>query len=356
MRHATAGVLSAFCAAFAALTAHAQSQPGGGHSTAVDMRPLNPVQLLGADDSVEDATQRPALPPRVAQYPLEDDPYERPPQSPTQTPRYTAPNAAASLAAAEEEPGWLSWDETRFTGTYIHDSPDGLGMIDVVATAKIKTGLPGVSIGPQFGAHFLGSGGLPDVPEHLYDASVELTAGLPLGDDWILAGAVSPGVFSDFAGNSGDSFRLPLRLMAFYTWSDTLTLGGGLLYLDRKDVSLLPLVGLSYKPNDHFNADLWFPRPKVSWRYLHRPDLERWVYIVGEFGGGSWGIQRDDGVANVFSYRDYRAMVGVEQRQESGFNWFGEAGLIFNRSYEFDRANFEQELDNTVAMQFGVRF
>ncbi len=358
MRRTIVGVLTVVGAACAASVAAAQSPWPGGHSVAGGVR--GPVQLLGADDleSDEEPTQRPGGPPRIAQYPLENDPYENPPQfrTPTAPPQYAAPQHAAPAPLPDEEPGWLTWDETRFDGTYIHDSPDGLGMIDVVTTARIKTGLPGVTLSPQFGVHFLGSGGLPDVPEHLYDLSVEVTAGMPLGDDWILMGAVSPSVFTDFSANPGDTFRMPMRLLAFYKWTDALTVAGGVIYLDRKDVSFLPAVGLSYKPSDEFHMELWFPRPKVSWRYLKRPNLERWIYVVGEFGGGSWGVERDDGSADVFTYRDYRAMVGIEQRQEGGFNWYTEAGLIFNRSYELDRANFERDLDNTAALQFGVRF
>ncbi len=258
MRSPRTWFLPAFCAVCAVGFGYAQFASAQGHSTAS----RSPVALLGADDSDEDenATRRPEGPPRIAQYPLENDPYERTPDV-RRPPAYSAPTPAPNSIPplAEEETPWLNWDETRFQGNYVHDSPDGLGIIDTIVSAKIKTGLPGVSINPQFGAHFLGSTGLPDVPGHLYDVSVEFTAGMPLGDDWILMGAVSPSVFSDFSAHPGDSFRLPVRLLAFYKWSEALTIAGGILYLDRKDVGLLPAVGLSYKPSDTFNMDLWFP-------------------------------------------------------------------------------------------------
>jgi hypothetical protein len=355
MPHPTASALPALCAVLTAAAAAAQAPPPAGHSTSSNSP--KPVQLLSAEPDGDDAAdQRPAGPPRIAQYPLENDPYERPPEfrrPPVVNPPQRTPAAPLPM---DEEPAWLSLDELRLNAAYLHDSPEGLGIVDVVTGAKISTGLPGVTLGPQFGVHFLGSSGLPDVPEHLYDLSFEMTAGMPLGEDWIVMAAVSPGVFTDFSGGAGDTFRIPVRLLAFYKWSDALTVAGGVLYLDRKDVSLLPAVGLSYKPNDHFHVELWFPRPKISWRYLKRPAFERWVYVVGEFGGGSWGVERDDGRPDTFSYRDYRAMVGVEQRAENGLSWYSEAGLIFNRSYELDQANTSVDLDNTAGMQFGIRF
>jgi hypothetical protein len=320
------------------------------------------VKLLEAvEEDTGGPQERPAVPPRIAQYPLENDPYERPPKFPSDQPSatpqspYYAPPSTPQLAI-EEETGWISFDQLRLNAGVLHDSPDGLGITDLVATGIFKTSIPGVTISPQFGSHWFGSTSINNIPDQTYDLTVELTAGLPLGEDWILAGGISPGVFTDFQASGAELFRFPFRILAFYKYSDTLKLGAGVLYLDRPDVNILPLVGLSYIPNDHFNAELWFPRPKVSWRYLKQADLERWVYVVGEFGGGAWAIQRDDGTNDQFAYRDYRMMVGFEQRVEEGFNWFAEGGLIFGRQVSFNRFDEEIDLDKTVGLQFGLKY
>jgi hypothetical protein len=360
MRHATAGVLPAVCAALAASVASAQSPPRSGHSTS-GIPTSGPVKLLGAEDYTGEATERPALPPRIAQYPLENDPYEHPPQFPSdqrpplipQAPYIVPPTAPL---ATEEEVGWIAFDQWRFNAGVLHDSPEGLGITDIGSTTIFKTGIPGVTISPQFGSHWFGSTSINNIPDSTYDLSVEVTGGIPLSDNWILAGGISPGVFTDFQGSGGDLVRIPFRALAFYKWSDTLKLGAGVLYLDRPDVNILPLVGLTYIPNDHFNAELWFPRPKVSWRYLKHGDLERWVYVVGEFGGGAWNIERDDGTNDQFAYRDYRMMVGFEQRVEDGFNWFAEGGVIFGRKVSFNRFDEEIDLDKTVGLQFGLKY
>ncbi|QDT53843.1 hypothetical protein Pan44_18670 [Caulifigura coniformis] len=362
MRRSTHAALPALCAAFA--TSIAAAQPSAGHSASPGSS--GPTRLVQAETEADPPIEGPAFPPRIAQYPLENDPYERPPQFPSDQrlpsnqPGTVAPQRSYAPQTAplvpEEDTGWITFDQLRLNAGVLHDSPDGLGITDLVATGIFKTGIPGVTISPQFGSHFFGSTSINNVPDQTYDLSVELTGGIPLNDDWILAAGISPGVFTDFQGSGGDLFRIPARILAFYKYSDTLKLGAGVLYLDRPDVNILPLVGLSYIPNDHFNAELWFPRPKVSWRYLKMGDTERWVYVVGEFGGGAWNIQRDDGRPDQFAYRDYRAMVGFEQRVDEGFNWFAEGGLIFGRQVTFTRFDQEIDLDKTVGLQFGVRF
>jgi hypothetical protein len=321
---------------------------------------LGPVKLLEAvEEDTGEPQERPAVPPRIAQYPLENDPYERPPQVPSDERRVVpqAPYGARPTPplAIEEETGWITFDQLRLNAGVLHDSPDGLGVTDLVATGVFKTALPGVTFSPQFGSHWFGSTSINNIPDQTYDLSVELTAGFPITDDWILSATISPGAFTDFQGAGGDVFRMPMRLLAFYKYSESLRLAAGLLWLDRPDTSLLPVAGLSYSTED-FRADLWFPRPKLSWRYFQQGEIERWIYVVGEFGGGAWAIQRDDGTHDQFAYRDYRMMVGFEQRVEEGFNWFAEGGLIFGRQVSFTRFDEEIDLDKTVGLQFGLKY
>src|SRR5436189_2015388 len=136
MRHATAGVLPAVCAALAASVASAQSSSLDGHSSAT----RSPVTLLGTEDDIGGDVERPALPPRIAQYPLENDPYERPPYFPSDQGPPTIPQSpyivppTPPLPAAEEEVGWIKFDQFRLNAGVLHDSPDGLGITDVVTT------------------------------------------------------------------------------------------------------------------------------------------------------------------------------------------------------------------------------
>src|SRR6188768_714124 len=116
MRHATAGVLPAVCAALAASVASAQSQVPRTHSSATPS--TGPVKLLGTEEDSGEVSE-PAFPPRIAQYPLENDPYERPPQFPSdqgppripQAPYIVQPNA--QLPVEEDEVRWIAFDQWR---------------------------------------------------------------------------------------------------------------------------------------------------------------------------------------------------------------------------------------------------
>jgi hypothetical protein len=381
MRYAAGLRLSTLAAAASCWLTGADARAQSlGHSAIASSSPRSPIRLAADTDEQPLAAEplfptppRPqsghstsagpdaeGMPPRIAQYPLENDPYEGPPLSP-QAPAYNDSHSPRTSSPAispvpEAEP-WIKLDSAQVYGAYLQKSNEGLGWTDAVGKATISfPHAKFIWISPQIGSHFISNSGFADVPSEVYDASLEVSVGAPLGDRWTVQGAISPGVFSDFRGEGGDVFRIPARALLFYKWSEELTLGAGYLYLDRKDINGLPLVGLSYIPSDHFRAELWFPRPKFSWKYLDRGDLERWFYVVGEFGGGSWAIQRDDGARDNFAYRDYRAMAGVEQKNPEGLGWFVEGGLIFGRRYSLSNADVTVDLKSTMAVQAGLRF
>lgn len=336
-------------------------------SQATSSREWRGLTAPAAPDDVSPAEPSPAAPLapekplRIAQYPLENDPYEGPPvgaQAPAYSDTRGAPASSSPYLSTEpEEEPWIDWESTQISAAYLHDTANGLGWSDVVGKSTIKfPHAPFVWVSPQAGAHFISNSGRPNVPSSVYDVSLEVVFGLPLSEKWIVQGGISPGIFSDFQGAGGDEFRLPFRGLMFYKWSETLTIGGGFLYLDRPDVNTLPLVGLSYIPSDDFRVEIWFPRAKISKRYWAIENVERWVYAAAEFGGGSWAIQRDSGLSDNFAYRDYRMLFGVEQKCPGGLGWFVEGGLIFGRQMTFARTDTETSLDSTAAMQAGMRF
>lgn len=165
------------------------------------------------------------------------------------------------------------------------------------------------------------------------------------------------GVYSDFENLSSDSFRLTGRLLGWQR-VNSYTVGKlGVEYLDRVRIKILPAIGLFFSPNPDIKFDLYFPRTKLAHRLPNVGDFEAWGYVGGEYGGGSWAIERIDGSDDQVDINDVRAYAGIEwigPRRATGFVDFGyafERELVF-RSDPLD----DLSLQDTLFVRTGLAF
>ena len=171
-------------------------------------------------------------------------------------------------------------------------------------------------ITPGFAVHFLNGPNSVALPPEVYDAYTEFRWLGHLTPRWGFDVAVTPGVASDFRQDSGHAVRITGHGIAAWTLTPvpapptvpTLMLVLGADYLDRTDVPLLPVAGLVWTPNDDTKFELVFPQPKISrrvyWSGISKEDVQDWVYLGGELGGGTWAIRRADGQNDLLNYRD----------------------------------------------------
>ena len=238
---------------------------------------------------------------------------------------------------------------------------DSLGLTE--ASVSMTGGLPfptrnfPLLITPFFQTMFLDGPVTPDLPPRVYSTYLQFRWLPKLSEKWRLDVGVSPGLYSDFEVEESDAFRLTGRGIGIYTWSDRLMLAGGVLYLDRPDISILPVGGLIWTPNDDWKLELIFPKPKIARRLSRYQNLfeeEYWVYLSAEFGGDSWAIERADLTTDQFVYRDYRAMLGFQRKVIGGFSTHIEFGYVFNRRVEYTSATPDFEPNDTLMLRLGT--
>ena len=248
--------------------------------------------------------------------------------------------AAATQAAGdlsrEARPG--VFQKLFFTGTWLPGGGNrGLGISDLETSMTLGFPFPTpespLLVTPGFAVHYLD--GMTDVglPPRLFDAYAEFRWLRRLTPEWGIDVAVTPGVFSDFRQSDSQALRITGHVVAARTWTPTLTLVLGGTYLDRPDVPFLPVCGLMWTPNPDVKFDLVFPKPKISRRVYFcgacGADVQDWVYIGGELGGGTWAIERADGAGDVYSYRDIRVFLGVERKAFRMVSARFEVGYVF---------------------------
>lgn len=82
-----------------------------------------------------------------------------------------------------------------------------------------------------------------------------------------------------------------------------------------------------------------------------------WIYIGGEFAGGSWAVEKDSPngkTTRKLEYYDYRALVGFERKVLDFATFSCEVGYIFGRKFstpDFDR---DYKPDGTPFVQLKI--
>ncbi len=257
---------------------------------------------------------------------------------------------------------------TKFFVGWIAGSGDTMGVTELEIRETLGSlRYPGWMITPSFEAWILNGPNVTDLPGALYTAAIDVMWMKKFSETWSMQLAVSPGIYSDFNNTGSGAIRVTGRALAFYRIDETLQIAFGAVYLNREDIAALPAFGLIYTPNETMRLDVVFPRPRFGYRVSATDTVERWVYVGGELGGGTWAIERKvpaipavpgatetiDDVVNVSSLR---AFVGYEAKRKKGFTPTVEAGYIFARDVEFrsKRGNFSP--DGTFFFRFGGAF
>lgn len=228
---------------------------------------------------------------------------------------------------------------------------DGLGLTTLVWKGAFGIGDGPLWIAPGFGWTFLNGPGGPDTPPQVYDLGIEINFSRALTDLWGLHLQVAPMFATDFDNESSDAFRLPAGGLLTFQLQPNFKLVGGLMYMDRPDLTFLPVGGVRWQPTQNLELDLLVPRPRIGWRFRKNQDLL--AYVGGDVGGGSWAIEREPRRQDRMGYFDLRLVLGLEDRSVDGMRNVFEAGYVFHRRLEFDRYGGNQNLDPSFVLRVG---
>lgn len=198
--------------------------------------------------------------------------------------------------------------------------------------------------------------GAPDLPPRAYDAYLD-TSWRPQVTDWLTADlGLRIGVYSDFNKVNADSVRFIGRGLGIVTLSPQWQVAAGVVYLDRLDVKILPAGGLIWTPNEDRRFEILFPNPKLAFRWTTIGNTDVWWYVSGEYGGGSWTIERPGGAGDRIDYNDLRAMAGIEGFGLSGWHAYFEVGYVFNREILYFGPTPDIFPTDTVMLRAGIAF
>ncbi|WP_146516764.1 hypothetical protein [Rubripirellula amarantea] len=201
-----------------------------------------------------------------------------------------------------------------------------------------------------------------DLPGSAYSAFLDLGWNSDPNQMFSTEFGVRVGAFTDFDTFNSDSLRVLGKGLASFRLTPASTLKAGVYYLDRNKVKLLPAGGLLYQPNPYTRMDIFFPEPKLAryWRTVGTNDV--WWYLAGDYGGGSWTIERDNGSSDSIDINDLRVTLGLEWGQSDAIragrrNGFLEVGYVFDREVEYRRnPNDNFKPDDGIVFRAGLGY
>ncbi len=249
----------------------------------------------------------------------------------------------------------LSLSAAWFAGS---GDPEDLGATEIETLLTVALPMPirewPLLITPGYNVAYLAGPSVTDLPPRLHNAYVDFTWVPRIVNRYTLVLGVAPSVISDFESSGNGAFRLTGKALVLVDWSERLQFRAGLLYLNRDNVRLLPVGGVVWKPTDWSEYEIFFPKPKLAWRFNVGPGFEDWLFTTAEFGGNTWAVVRQDGDQDRLTYLDYRILIGVERRLNGGAGFRVEAGYVFGRDVEFESGGGDFQPNDTVIIRGGV--
>lgn len=162
------------------------------------------------------------------------------------------------------------------------------------------------------------------------------------------------GFYSDFKGSAREGLRFPSHAVGIIHLTHRTDVIFGVDYLDRDDIKILPVIGISWHDFNQMSLryDLVFPRPRIDYTVNDRLRF----YLMGLLGGGTWDIELVNGPDDVMTYRDYRVVIGQEKRYFDGSRRGLEVGYAFNRRLTLRELPVQLNFRNAFVINFQSTF
>jgi len=185
-----------------------------------------------------------------------------------------------------------------------------------------------------------------------------------INERWMLRFMLGGAFATDLYNTGGDAWRMRGGGFAMYRPNERWSFAVGAMATGRRDIPVLPAVGLIWQPTPALTVNLMMPRPRISWLLIERRNRQHWVYVGGAIDGGDWAYERANGVGDRLEYREWRLVLGWESMppkppgafMSTGTTINAEVGYVFGREFEFKSATPDISIGNAVLLRAGVRF
>ncbi len=201
--------------------------------------------------------------------------------------------------------------------------------------------------------HWLSGPGSSPLPPRLYEFVLGFQTRNNISDQFSYDLYTSIGAWSDFEDSARDGIRFPSHAVGMFHVNHSTDFVFGVDYLDRDDIAVLPVIGVSLRDVfvENLRMDLVFPRPRIDYMLT---DTDR-MYLAGTLNGGTWEIDFPDESNQVMTYRDFRLLLGFETASKNGSLSAWEFGWVFGRKLQFRDVPGATNFDDAFVIQWVTR-
>ena len=202
------------------------------------------------------------------------------------------------------------------------------------------------------------------LPSEVYETSLGFAWMRRISDRWMMRYMASASFATDGNNQSSDAWRFRGGAFAIYRRNPKWTWTFGAMALGRNDLPFVPAVGVIYQPNPAIRFDLIMPRPRLAFLLVDQGERQRWGYVGAAINGTTWGVRRVDGINDQLTYGDFRLVLGWESTPTPepgmpftrGRKFGGEIGYVFSRDFEWEDADVEIPLDDSLMVRATFSF
>jgi len=235
---------------------------------------------------------------------------------------------------------------------------NNIGLATTINIPKFLNGPSPLKISPGYIFNFWNgpTGPIYDLPAQAYSSYLAFDH---ITDPSKMSGLetnFTVGFYSDYKNTSSNGLRLTGKLLGWSRLNEYTVAKFGVEYFDRLDIKLLPAFGLYMNPNPDMKLDLYFPKTKLAHRLPRINNYDAWGYIGAELGGGSWAIDRANGMKDQADVNDVRAFFGIEWMGNAQVTGFLDLGYVFNREIVYRSATPNLDLSDAMMLRFGFAF
>jgi hypothetical protein len=241
---------------------------------------------------------------------------------------------------SQRRPSWESKVETTWlSGSEVRNSGGNLNMRELAADLTKRFSVNPkleLSTGLKYARRDIDAPATALLPDALQALAVEFGAEYRKSDVLTLGFRLSPSVKSDFKAFEARDLRVPAEVHAKYQMNKKLTLLGGIAYTgEQHSFPVLPMLGVLYTPSERWGLALGFPRTKI----MYMPYKGTELFLGATFSGGEYRLHDATVGTNVISYKDYRAVAGVELPICNFARLAVSGGYAFGRKFAFYEGN-----------------
>ncbi len=171
------------------------------------------------------------------------------------------------------------------------------------------------------------------IPAHLNAVNLDLETTFPFFN--VDSAYVRFGVTPSFYGDSWDfapaDFRIPFRLLGIYRPNEICTWIAGVGVYPEFERTVVPVVGVIYKPNDVWTVHLTSVRPHIDYRMTERCTL----FVEGGGSIGEYEVEKEGYKSAVLQYKEFHTGGGIQYKVNEVITAAVSAGGVFSRALKY---------------------